>query len=366
MVPVLAGTVLTQDVPLYLDGLGTVQAFNTVTIRSRVEGQLKELYFKEGQDVKAGDLLLEIDPDAFRTQVQVAEAKKAQDEAQLANARIDLKRNAELLPQKIVAQQVYDAAKALVDQYEAAVKSDQAAIDNAKVQLGYTQIRSPIDGRVGLRLIDKGNMVTANDPNGLLVITQLKPISVVFTIPEQFIKDINAHKTEEPMTVLAVDRDNTTVIGTGKLAVVDNQIDTATATVRLKANFPNDDLKLWPGQFVNARLLLTVRKGGIVVPVQVVQRGPNGSYAFVINDDMTVQMQPIKVGQIERGMALIESGLSAGQRVVLDGQYKLQNGSKIKITQPGGGNGSTNGAEGKGPRGPGERGGKPGGKPEGK
>jgi multidrug efflux system membrane fusion protein len=332
-VAAIIGTVMQKDVPIYLDGLGTVQAFNTVTVRSRVDGQLKKLSFKEGRDVQAGELLAQIDPDPFRTQVDQLEAKKAQDEAQLSFARVELKRNADLLAQKIVSQEVYDTQKAQVDQLVALVKSDQAAIDNAKVQLNYTTIVAPISGRTGIRFVDEGNILHAADSNGIVVLTQLKPISVVFTLPEQSLREIQQQQSQGPMTVIAVDRDNSTQLDQGQLAVFDNQIDTTTGTIRLKATFPNVNMKLWPGQFVNARLLLSVRTNGIVVPASVVQRGPEGAYAFVVNDNMSVKMAPVKVGQIDQGQALIDSGLAVGQRVVVDGQYKLQPGSKVKSAE---------------------------------
>jgi multidrug efflux system membrane fusion protein len=332
-VPVVAGAVVRKDVPIYLDGLGTVQAFNTVTVRVRVDGQLQKVVFVEGQEVRVGELLAQIDPAPYRTQVQQAEGKQGQDEAQLANARVELKRDAELLAASIVSQQVYDTQKALVDQFEAAVKADQAAIDSAKVQLQYTTVVSPIDGRTGIRLVDQGNIVHANDATGLVVITQLRPISVVFTLPEQTLNDIQKQMAAGALPVLAVDRDNSTVLSEGKLAVIDNQIDTTTGTIKLKATFPNTDLRLWPGQFVNARLWLTTRKDGTVVPASVIQRGPEGAYAFVIKEDLTVQIRPVKVSQIEQGQALIDDGLQPGERVVVDGQYKLQVGSRVKLSQ---------------------------------
>jgi membrane fusion protein, multidrug efflux system len=334
-VPVVEGTVQQKDVPIYLDGLGTVQAFNTVTVHVRVDGELKKVAFVEGQDVHAGDLLAQIDPDPFQTALEQAVAKKGQDEAQLANAQLDLKRDADLFQQKIATQQTYDTQKALVDQFVATVKADEAAIDSAKVQLNYTTVTSPLDGRTGIRQVDQGNIVHAADVNGLVVITQLKPISLVFTLPEQTLGDIQKESSPSDITVLAVDRDNSTSLGEGKLAVIDNQIDTTTGTIRLKATFPNDNLSLWPGQFVNARLLLSTRKGGLVVAASAVQRGPDGSYVFGIKDDNTVAVLPVKVAQIEKGEALINDGLKAGQRVVVDGQYKLQVGSHIKATPPG-------------------------------
>jgi multidrug efflux system membrane fusion protein len=332
-VPVVAGTVATQDVPIYLDGLGTVQAFNTVTVRARVDGQIDKILFTEGQEVHAGDLLAQIDPSPYQAQVDQNLAKQAEDEAQLAVAQLTLKRDAELLGSKILSQQDYDTQKALVDQLAATVKADQAAVESARVQLNYTHIVSPLDGRVGIRLVDQGNLVHANDPNGIVVITQLHPISVIFTLPEQDLAQIQPHLAKgETLTVLAVDRSNRYKLAEGKLAVVDNQIDTTTGTIRLKAIFENADLRLWPGQFVNARLLRTTVKGGIVVPAQVVQRGPEESaFVFVIKPDLTVAVRDVKVAQIDQGVAMISDGLKLGERVVVDGQAKLQPGSHVKV-----------------------------------
>jgi membrane fusion protein, multidrug efflux system len=330
-VPIVAGAVEKKDVPIYLDGIGTVQAFNTVTVRSRVDGQIQKISFVEGQEVHAGDLLALIDPAPYQAQVDQAVAKKAQDVAQLAIAKLTLTRDAELLASKILAQQDYDTQKALVDQYQATVDADQAAIDSARVQLVYATITSPLEGRIGIRQVDQGNIVHANDANGLLVITQLRPISVVFTLPEQTLGQIQDHLLAgEVLSAFALDQDNRTTLGEGKLAVIDNQIDTTTGTIRLKATFPNENSKLWPGQFVNVRLLLETRKGGIVVPASVVQRGPDGAFAFVLSNDVAL-VRPIKVAQIEQNQALIEAGLVPGERVVVDGQYKLQAGSKVKL-----------------------------------
>lgn len=330
-VPIIPGTVETKDVPIYLDGLGTVQAFNTVTIRSRVDGQVQKIAFTEGQDVHIGDMLAQIDPAPFQAMLDQDVAKKAQDAAQLAVAKLTLNRDAQLLESKILAQQDYDTQSALVDQLVATVNGDQAAIDNAKVQLDYTRITSPLDGRTGIRQVDQGNIVHATDSNGLVVITQLRPISVVFTLPEQYLSEIQEHALKgEGLQVLAMDRDNTNTLAQGTLAVIDNQIDTTTGTIRLKATFPNTGLSLWPGQFVNVRLLIEVRKGGLVVPASVVQRGPDGTFAFVISNGLA-QVRPIKVGRIGQNMALIDEGLQAGEMVVVDGQYKLQPGSKVKL-----------------------------------
>jgi len=341
-VPVVAGVVAQKDVPLYLNGLGTVQAFNTVTVRPRVDGQVVKIAFTEGQDVRVGDELAEIDPAPYRALLAQAVAKQGQDEAQLANARNDSRRYAELLAKEGVTQQVFDTQKALVNQLAAAVTADQAAVDSAKVQLAYTTIVSPIAGRSGIRLVDQGNIVHAGDATGLVLITQLQPISVVFTLREQTLGPIQQQQLLTPeLTVLAMGRDNAELLAEGKLTVIDNQIDTTTGTIKLKATFPNTDLHLWPGQFVNARLLLSLRKASAVVPAAVVQRGPEGplaAFAFVIKDDQTVDVRAVKVAQIEQGEALIEEGLSPGERVVVDGQYKLQKGSRVKIADaPGAG-----------------------------
>jgi multidrug efflux system membrane fusion protein len=338
VVPVGVGTVVQKDVPIYLDGLGTVQAFNTVTIHSRVDGQLDRVAFVEGQDVKAGDVLAQIDPKPFAAALRQAEAKQGEDEAQLTNAVIQLSRDQDLLTSKVLAQSDFDTQQALTAQLNATVKADQAAVESARVQLGYTTIVSPIDGRTGVRQLDQGNIIHANDVNGLVVITQLHPISVLFTLPQQRLGEIQEKMAQGELTVVTVDRDNHTVLATGKLAVVDNQIDTSTATIRLKATFANDDLKLWPGQFVNTRLLLATRKSGNVVPESTIQRGPDGPYVFVVQgkpDAPTVEVRKVTVGQIESGEALVEAGLRPGERVVVDGQYRLQAGSRVKIRAPG-------------------------------
>jgi membrane fusion protein, multidrug efflux system len=332
-VPVVAGSVQKKDVPIYLDGIGTVQAFNTVTIKPRVDGQIQEIAFKEGQDVKKGDLLAVIDPRPYQAALDQAIGKKAQDVAQLGNARTLFQRDSELLAKKVLDQQTYDTQKYQVDQFDAAIKTDDANIESAQVQLNYTQVTAPIDGRVGVRLVDVGNIVHATDTTGIAVITQLKPISVIFTLPQQQLQQVN-EVGKGTLKVLAVDRDNSKPLGEGSLAVVDNQIDPQTGTFKLKATFPNDELKLWPGQFVNARLLVKVQKDGLVVPASVVQRGPQGTFAYVINQKKTAEMRPIKVGQVEGGSALIEDGLKEGEQVVVDGYYKLQPGAQVDITNP--------------------------------
>ncbi len=353
-VPIVPGVVAKHDVPIYLDGLGTVQAFNTVNVKARVDGQIDKILFTEGQDVQAGDLLAQIDPRPYQSQLDQAVAKKSQDEAQLNNARVVLKRDEDLIAKKVLDQQSYETQRFLVDQMVATVQGDAAAIDNARTQLDYTRITAPLAGRVGVRQVDQGNIIHAGDAGSLVVITQLHPISVVFTLPEQNFQSIrdntSGNDVKDPMKVIAVGRDNTNSLGEGTLAVIDNLIDQTTGTLKLKATFANEDTRLWPGQFVNARLLLTTRKDGITVPAAVVQRGPQGSYAFVIKPDQTVEVRMVKVVQIEDGQALIEDGLKAGEKVVVDGQYKLESGSKVVIVNENG--------EGKHDQPPGEKSGK--------
>jgi multidrug efflux system membrane fusion protein len=331
-VPVVGGTTEKKDVPIYLDGLGTVQALNTVTVRARVDGEIKKVAYTEGQDVKAGDVLVEIDSAPFQATYDQAVAKKGQDEAQLTNAQLDLGRYNDLVGKKVISSQQYDTQKALVRQYEATVKADEAAIASAKVQLDYTKVVAPIDGRTGIRQVDQGNIVHASDATGLVVLTQLQPISLIFTLPEQSLGSIDKEiAASGKLGVQAVDRDNKTVLEEGTLSVIDNQIDTTTGTIKLKATFPNEHFKLWPGQFVNARLLLATRKDALVVKASVIQRGPQGAFAFVIKPDQTVDMRPVKVGPTENGETLVEEGLEVGEHVVVDGQYKLQPGSHVKV-----------------------------------
>lgn len=347
-VPIVAGVVEKKDLPIFLDGLGTVQALNTVTVRARVDGEIMKVAFTEGQDVKAGDLLVEIDDAPYRAAYDQAFAKKGQDEAQLANAQADLARYTDLAGKKVISSQQFDTQRALVRQWDATVRADEAAVASAKVQLDYTKIAAPIDGRTGIRLMDQGNIVHASDQTGLVVLTQLQPISLIFTLPEQNLTSIDKEVAAAgKLAVRAVDRDNKTVLDEGTLRVIDNQIDTATGTIRLKATFSNRHFQLWPGQFVNARLLLTVRKDVTVVPSSVVQRGPQGPFAFVIKPDQTVDTRPVKVGPSEQGLTLIENGLQAGEHVVVDGQYRLQPGSRVRVGDvPSGGRGSRESPEG--------------------
>ena len=331
-VPVVAGVVRKRDVPIYLDGIGTVQAYNTATVHPQINGTLTTVAFQEGQDVKKGDLLAVIDPRPNQAQLDGAIAKKNQDLAQLNNAKTQLDRFTDLFKKGALDHQSYDTQRFLVDQLEATVQADQAAIESAQTQFSYTQITAPFDGRCGIRQVDQGNYVTS--ASTLVVLTQLKPISVIFTLPQQNLVDVNQAFAKGPLKVSALDSTQTRTIEDGTLAVVDNQIDTTTGTIKLKANFPNQDLKLWPGQFVNSRLLVTTRHDGLVVPASVVQHGPNGTYAYVITADKTAEMRPVQVGPIDGGQALIDSGLKEGEQVVVDGQYKLQPGSPVQITTP--------------------------------
>ena len=328
-VSVVTAAVDRKDVPVHVEGIGTVQAFNTVLVRARVDGQLDAVSFREGQDVAAGDVLAQIDPRPFRAALAQAQAAKAKDEAQLANARLDLQRTLNLAQRAYATQQSVDTQKAQVAQLEAALQADQAMIDNAAVQLGYTTIRAPISGRTGVRLVDQGNIVHAGDPGGIVVITQLQPISVVFTLPQQTLLAVNAALARGEVPVTAFDSDRKTVLEQGVLSVVDNQIDSQTGTIKLKATFANAERKLWPGQFVNIRVRLDVRKNSIVVPAPAVQRNATGTFAYVVNPDRKVEMRPIKVAQIDEGIALVDSGLDPGQNVVVLGQDRLRPGAAV-------------------------------------
>ena len=331
-VPVLGGLVERRDTPLYLDGIGTAQAFNTVTVHAQVDGVLQKVAFTEGQDVRAGDLLALVDPRPYQAQLDQAKAKKAEDEAQASGAAVTYRRNFSLLQQGLMDHQTVDTEKATMDQLQASVQADEAAIEQQAVQLGYTRVAAPIAGRVGLRLVDEGNVVRATDAGGLVVITQLKPISVVFTLPQQDWPQIQRLVAAgQHLSVLALG-EGARPIDEGTLSVVDNEIDATTGTIKLKAAFPNAQLALWPGQFVNVRLLVQTRRNGLVVPASVIQRGPQGAYAFVIGADSRVAPRLVTVAQIDAGYALIDQGLAAGERVVVDGQSKLQAGTLVSAS----------------------------------
>jgi membrane fusion protein, multidrug efflux system len=331
-VPVTAGRVEVKDFPVYRLGLGTVQAYNTVTVKVRIDGEVQKVAFREGQDVKQGDLLAIIDPRPLEAALRQAEADKARDEALLANAQLDLERYSTLAKREFETRQNVDTQSALVAQYRAAVLHDKAVIDNASVQLRYTTIVAPLAGRTGVRLIDQGNIVHAADTTGLVVITQIKPISVIFTLPQQYLPEITEALHRGPVGVLAYDQDNRLELGEGRLELIDNQVD-STGSARLKAIFPNEDERLWPGAFINAWLRLEMRHGP-VVPTPAIQAGPEGSFAFVIRADSTVEVRPVRVAATWQGETLVEAGLAADDRIVVDGHYKLRPGTRVIDTAP--------------------------------
>ncbi len=350
-VPVVATPVVARDLPVYLRGLGTVTAYNTVTVKSRVDGELVQVNFREGQDVKSGQVLAVIDPRPFQVQLHQAEATLAKDQAALTDAEVNLARYEALFKEKVIAQQQVDTQRSLVGQLQGSLGADKAQIENAKLQLTYSKITAPISGRVGLRLVDPGNIVHASDPNGLLVITQLHPIAVIFTLPEDYIPAVLKHSREGTLKVDAYSRDDSTQLAAGKLLTLNNQIDPTTGTTRLKAVFDNAESVLWPNQFVNIHLLLNVQKNALTIPTAGIQRGSQGTFAYVVKPDKSVEVRPLKVGVTEGNVASIESGLQAGEMVVTDGQDKLQPNSKVEMREargPGGraGNAGTNGNAG--------------------
>jgi multidrug efflux system membrane fusion protein len=331
--PVVAATVAQHDVPIYLTGVGTVIAFNTDVVRAQIQGQIISINFTEGQPVHAGDLLAQIDPRPYQAQIEQFTANRDRDQAQLANAQANLNRYTPLEQKGFATSQLLDTQKAQVAQLQSAVKADEALIDAANVQLSYTRLTSPIDGVVGIRQIDVGNIISPSTTNGLVVVTQLQPISLIFTLPETDLPRIQQQQqlTKGPLTVLAYSQDDTIKLDQGTLGLVNNEILQTTGSIQLKANFPNADHRLWPGELVNARLLLDTRHDGLTVAASVVQQGPQGPYAYVINPDSSVAIRPIKVAQISDGQALIDSGLEANEQVVVDGQYKLQPGTHVRI-----------------------------------
>jgi len=332
-VPVVAGLVSSHDVPIYLTGVGTVIAFNTVVVRSQIQGQLVSINFTEGQTARTGDLLAQIDPSPYQAQLDQVTATRDRDQAQLTNAQANFKRYSDLGAKGWATPQLVETQTAQVAQLQAAIKSDEALIEGAKVQLGYTRLTSPIDGVVGIRQIDIGNIIHPTDANGLVVVTQIEPISLIFTLPETVLPQIQQQqqKTKGPLTVLAYSQDNTIKLDEGVLGLVNNEILQTTGSIQLKANFPNKEHRLWPGELVNARLLVDTRHDGLTVSAAAVQQGPKGAYAYVINPNNTVEIRPVTVAQISEGQALINSGLTANEQVVVDGQYKLQPGTHVTI-----------------------------------
>jgi multidrug efflux system membrane fusion protein len=337
-VPVLTSVAATKNVPIYMDGLGTVQAFYTVTMKAMVDGPLLAVNFKEGQDVHKGDVLAQIDPRTYQAALDNATAKKAQDQAQLANARLDLARQQKLVANNYTSAQQADTAKAQVAQFEALVEQDQAQIDTARTQMSYTTINAPIDGRTGIRLVDAGNIVHAADATGIVVITQLQPITVVFTLPQQALPAVAKAMAEGSPPVLALAQDATggaaKLLDTGSLTVLDNQVDATTGTIKLKAVFPNAERRLWPGGFVSVRLRTETAKDAVIVPPAAIQRGPRGPYVFVTDGDGTAKRQAVTVGYEDEQASVIATGLKGGETVVIDGASRLSDGSKVRVGKP--------------------------------
>lgn len=320
-----------QDFPLYLSGVGTVTANASVTVKVRIDGQLDKVAFTEGQDVKAGDLLAQLDARALKAQLQQVQATLAKDQATLANARIDLQRYTTLRGQDAATQQQLDTQKALVAQLEATVQTDQAQVSYAQVQLSYTTIKAPVSGRVGARLVDAGNIVHATDTTGLVVINQIDPITVLFTLPEESVPAINKAqlKHSKPLKVTAYARSSNEKLASGKLILLNNQIDTTSGTVQLKGRFSNPQHTLWPGQYVNVQLQMDEHAPSLTLPAAAIQRNQQGTYVYLVKEDNTAVIQPVKLARIQDGIAVISEGLQASQRVVLDGQYKLKPGSSV-------------------------------------
>jgi len=331
-VPVLASPAKSADVPVYLDGVGTAKALNTVTVRSQVDGKIIKISFREGQDVEKGYVLAKIDPVTYQAAYDQTVAKKAQDEAQLANAKLDLERYTRLAVTNAVNKQQLDTQRAMVAQLEAQIKLDQAAIDNARAILSYTDVIAPITGRTGIRLIDEGNIVKATDASGIVILTQLQPISIFFNLPQQHLPELNKGFAEGPLTVDALGADGKSVLDRGKVVVIDNQVDQTTGTVKVKAEFPNANLQLWPGQFVNVRVLMDTLRQVVVVPTAAIQRGPNGTLVYVLRDNSTVTVRPVTLSQQDDVQSVIDKGLQAGERVVTTGFARLTEGTAVTVS----------------------------------
>src|SRR6202795_3144961 len=329
-VSVATAQVQRQDVPVYLTGLGAVTAFNTANIKSRVDGQIMKVNFQEGQNVKEGALLIEIDSRPYQVQLEQMQAQLFRDQAQLRDAQLNLQRYTTLIPSGSIAQQQVDTQKALADQLEGTVRTDQAQIDNAKLQIIYCHITAPFTGRVGLRQVDPGNIVHASDTNPMLILTQLQPIAVIFTLTEDVLPTVSQHMKNGTLAVDARSRDDQTMLATGKLLTIDNQIDPTTGTAKLKAVFSNTDNQLWPNQFVNANLLLETRKGSTVIPTAAILRGPQGTFVYALKPDKTVEARNVGISLTQGNISVVTSGLNPGDTVVTDGQDKLQTGSRVE------------------------------------
>jgi multidrug efflux system membrane fusion protein len=340
-IPVAVAKAEVRDLPILLNGLGSVDAFNTVAVKSRIDGQLIKVNVKEGQEVKQGELLAEIDPRPYEVQLSQTQATLFKDQAALKDARLNLERFQQLYKDGVISKQQFDTQGSLEAQFDGAVRADQAQVDSVKLNLVYTRITAPVSGRIGLRQIDVGNIVHASDPNGLLVITQLQPIAVIFSLPQDNLQAVSQHMNKGRLAVDAYSRDDQTKIATGFLTTIDNQIDTTTGTGKLKAVFENRDRSLWPNQFVNIHLLLEMRKNNIVVPSAAIQRGPQGTYVFAVKPDKTVEMRNVTVTISQGSFVAISQGLQAGDTVVTDGQDKLQPGTKVEIRGGAGQNGSS-------------------------
>ena len=331
-VPVLATAARLADVPVYLDGVGTAKALNTVTVRSQVDGKIVEISFKEGQDVPKGYVLAKVDPVTYQAAYDQTVAKKAQDEAQLANARLDLDRYTRLAATNAVNKQQLDTQRALVAQLEAQIKLDQAAIDNARAVLSYTDIIAPIAGRTGIRLVDAGNLVRSAEATGIVILTQLQPISVFFSLPQQNLPELTRGMAEGDLPVDALSSDGKGTLDKGKVMVIDNQVDQTTGTVKLRGEFPNNDLQLWPGQFVNVRVLIDTLRQAVVVPTAAIQRGPNGAFVYVLKQGNTVTVRPVTLTQQDDSRAVVATGLQASEQVVTTGFARLTEGTQVAVS----------------------------------
>jgi len=334
-VPVEVATVARHDVPGYLEGLGTVQAFYTVKVTARVDGQLDTVAFTEGETLKKGQLLAQIDPRPYQAALDLALAQRAKDDAQLANTKADLDRYMLLAPQDLASKQTVDTQRAAVAQGTAVLKGDDANIENARTQLSYTSIVAPINGRTGIRLVDPGNIVHGADTTGIVVMTQIQPISVVFTLPEDEVPRMTESLEHGQVAVTALARDNGTVLDTGIVALLDNQIDQTTGTIRVKATFPNPHQRLWPGEFVTARVLVQMHQQALTIPAAALQRGPDGMFAYVIDANSTVSVRALKVTLLDENTVIIDSGLTAGERVVTSNLYRLQPGAHVRLSSSG-------------------------------